>query len=272
VDIRKKIKNVNKLYAPYRKWSTKAPSHEEGVIIGADLTQEWILPWWWHHYKKFNQYPVTCIDFGMSDDAKLWCQAHGELIRLPVADIFVTEKNAIASPSTYIWENTYGKDFWIQRNGWFKKPLACLLSPYYKSIWLDLDCEIRGSLGKVFAYADPPSGIALAKDIHDPIGHQKGYNSGVIAFKHGIPLIETWASEAFKSNHLYAGDQDILTKIIFEENITITQLPLIYNWSRCSGESPDALIYHWHGRHGKTVIANQCAKMTALSTAGNSQG
>ncbi len=261
------VKSVNKLYAVYRKWHTHTPSLKEGVIIGSDLTQEWILPWWWHHYKKSNQYPVTFIDFGMSSNAKAWCQTRGELIRLPVADIFVAEKHEIEPSSVHSWEGTFGNDFWIRRNAWFKKPLACLLSPYHTSIWIDLDCEIRGSIQTLFNYADHPSGIALAKDIHDPIGSGKGYNSGVIVFKHGIPLIETWADEAFDANHLYAGDQDILTSIIVDKNLAISELPLIYNWSRYSKENPDALIYHWHGRHGKTVIAKDLyAKCESVGT------
>ncbi|MGH2611531.1 MAG: hypothetical protein ACRDFB_00610 [Rhabdochlamydiaceae bacterium] len=257
-------KRSNKLYAPYRKWGSHSLISKEGVIVGTDQTQEWILPWWWYHYKKSNHYPVTFIDFGMSDEIKTWCKLRGTLLRLPVADIFVTEKQEIDSSATYLWENTYGKEFWIERNGWFKKPLACLLATYYTTIWIDLDCEVRGSLQKLFTYADHPSGIAMAKDIYDPLGGKKGYNSGVIVFKRGISLIETWADQAFELNHLYAGDQDILTKIIFDEQLTISELPLIYNWSRCSGENAHAVIHHWHGRHGKTVIANQLTGMISL--------
>jgi hypothetical protein len=220
------------------------------------MTQQWILPWWWRHYEKSNDHPVTFIDFGMSDEAKSWCRERGTVVRLALPDIFVAERHEIDASSIDKWENTFGTDFWIRRNGWFKKPMACLLSPYQKTIWIDLDCEVRSSIKPLFAHADHPSGIALAKDIHDPLSNGKGYNSGVIVFKRGLPLIEKWADEALKSNHLFAGDQDILTKLIFDHELTISELPLIYNWSRCSGENPDAAIYHWHGRHGKTVIAN----------------
>jgi hypothetical protein len=185
----------------------------------------------------------------MTEEAKSWCEERGTLLRLPVADIFVAAQSEVVSSSSEAWENIYGNEFWIRRNGWFKKPLACLLSPYQKSLWIDLDCEVRGSLKHLLDYADHPAGIALAKD------HREGYNSGVIVFRHGIPLIETWADESFELNHIYAGDQDILTKIIIDHQLSIADLPTIYNWSRCNGESPDAVIFHWHGRHGKTVIA-----------------
>src|SRR5262249_294969 len=146
-------------------------------------------------------------------------------------------------------ENLYGKQFWSHRTGWFKKPLACLLSPYERTIWIDLDCEVRGSLHELFALADHPSGVAMAPDIH------AGYNSGVIIFKKGLPLIQEWAKEALNSNHLYAGDQDIVSKIIVDQNLVISELSPLYNWSRIKGDSSDAVIYHWHGRHGKAVIA-----------------
>ncbi len=237
------------------RWRFKTPSLLEGVIVGTDQTQEWILPWWWHHYSKFNTLPVTFIDFGMTETAKAFCKERGSLVKLPIPDIFVAEKQEIDDASIHLWENTFGKEFWMRRNGWFKKPMACLLSPYQKSIWIDLDCEVRGSLNPLLTYET----LALAKDIHDPISERKGYNSGVIVFKHGLPLFEEWADTAFASNHLFAGDQDVLTHLIKTRGFKIDELPLIYNWSRCSGEDPEAVVYHWHGRHGKQVIDAQCA-------------
>ncbi len=192
----------------------------------------------------------------MSDEAKAWCQQRGDVRRLAVVDIFVVDKQEIDPSLRRAWEETNGKEFWAKRCGWFKKPLACLLTPYQKTLWIDLDCEIRGSLAPLFAYADHPSGIALSHEIHDPAG---GYNSGVIVFKRGISIIETWAEASLTSNHLFAGDQDILSHLIFDQNLAIAELPLIYNWSRRKGDDPQALILHWHGPHGKTVIANQMA-------------
>ncbi len=231
------------------RWNLKTPSSPEGVLIATDQTQEWLLPWWWHHYSQFNSLPVTVVDFGMSPEAREWCQTRATVVRLEVADIFVTEKTEIDPKQAEEWENLYGKQFWSQRSGWFKKPLACLLSPYQKSIWVDLDCEIRYSLKPLLSY---PS-LAIAKDIDPHL-----YNSGVIVFEYGLPLIEAWAEAAFDSNHLYAGDQDILSKLL--DSHPFHELPQIYNWSRCYGENPEAVIYHWHGRHGKTVIAHRLSE------------
>lgn len=242
-------------YSLYQRWSLKNPVAQNGVIVGTDIAQQWILPWWWHHYHQFNTYPITFIDFGMSNEAKKWCQKRGNVVPLPVPDIYVKGKQTVVPSLAHQWEHVLGTDFWDRRNGWFKKPLACLLSPYLNSIWIDLDCEIRGSIQELFSYCNSPAGFSVAKDLHDPLSNKKGYNSGVIAFKRGIPLFETWATQAFECNHLYAGDQDILTHLISQNNIIIEELPQIYNWSRYNEQSSKVKILHWHGRHGKAVIS-----------------
>ena len=81
----------------YRKWRSGNFKQMDGIVVGADLTQEWLLPWWWSHYSRFNSLPVAFIDFGMSDEMKKWCQERGELIPLPVADIFVAKRKRIES-------------------------------------------------------------------------------------------------------------------------------------------------------------------------------
>ncbi len=252
------LERQKQLFAPFRKWNKKEPIADEGIIVGSDLSQEWLLPWWWEHYRRWNNYPVAFIDFGMSQESKAWCKKRGSLISLPVADIFVAEKNQIDSEVISAWEGAYGREFWHNRNGWFKKPLACLLSPFQKTIWIDSDCEIRGALKEVFDFCEHSSGIAIAKEQNDkqPLAWV-GYNSGVIVFKRGVVLLEEWADHSFERNHEYPGDQDILSVIIHDKNLKIGDLPLIYNWSRCSAINPQAVILHWHGNYGKATIAHQ---------------
>lgn len=242
------------LYAEHRKWPEKKPNDEDGVIVGADLSQEWLLPWWWGHYSRFNSHPVAFADFGMSDEMKNWCKARGTLVNLPVADIFVAERNEMNSAIVQQMEEACGTTFWNSRNAWFKKPLACLKSPFSRSIWIDLDCEIRGSIRPLFSFSKPH--IAMAKEPPPSLD----YNSGVIVFKHGSSFVEEWADQAFENNHLFRGDQDILNEMIRTQRITITELPSIYNWSRILEENPEAVILHWHGPHGKTTIAHQIAR------------
>ena len=244
------MENQEKLYSAYRKWRRGDARQHEGIIVASDMTQEWLLPWWWSHYSRHNSHPVSFVDFGMSFEMKKWCKERGELLPLHVADIFVSERQEISSSLVREWESDNGKQFWSNRNAWFKKPLACLLSPYQKSIWIDLDCEIKGSIKTLFSLCENTAGIAIAREV-------VGFNSGVIVFKRRIALIETWASKSLDENHTFFGDQDILSKIIEEENIEVTELSPIYNWSRFYESNLNAVILHWHGPHGKSVITHQ---------------
>lgn len=244
-----------KLYAEYRRWPSGPISEKNGIVVGSDLTQEWLLPWWWRHYNAFNPYPVVFVDFGMSEKMKAWCREHGKLIPLLVADIFVADKQEIDPRLVDEMEKACGKNFWPSRHAWFKKPLACLQSPFRKSIWIDLDCQVRGPVSRLFDLCEESLAIAV-----DPC-HLLSYNSGVMVFKHGLDILETWADQAFERNHEFRGDQDVLTAIIHEKNVKITEVPAIYNWSRCSQANPDAVILHWHGPQGKSEITHQIMKM-----------
>jgi hypothetical protein len=252
-------KMADRFCSSCRQWA-KRSGQGDGILVGSDLTQEWILPWWWENYKHFNSHPVVFIDLGMSFEMKAWCKERGKTIRLFVADVFVAEKDQIDSQRIDEWEGRLGKTVWPSRNGWFKKPTACLQTPFNRSIWIDLDCEIRGPLSALFELADHPSGIAMARENHEVADQEPLYNSGVIAFRYGTPLFEKWADDAFDRNHLFAGDQNALSHQIFEEEMIIGEVPQIYNWSRLNPENPDAIILHWHGVHGKSEIAHQIWK------------
>ncbi len=249
---------TEKLYANYRKWCQKECTAQEGIIVGADLSQEWLLPWWHSHYRVHNAFPIAFVDFGMSDEMKKWCRSHGELIPLYVADIFVTEKSEMDPAFAAALEKAFGKEFWSLRNAWFKKPLAFLQTPFRKSLWIDLDCQIRGPLKPIFDLCNEDLAIAIDLSI-DASGGIPVYNSGVVAFKKGLPVIEKWADDCFERNHAYRADQDILNAIIQEQNIPIAEIPPIYNWSRCKEENPHAVILHWHGPQGKATISHQIA-------------
>jgi hypothetical protein len=191
---------------------------------------------------------------------KTWCKERGTLVPLPIPDIFVTEKDTIDPTLIKEWEEAYASQFWVNRSAWFKKPMACLQSPYLKSIWIDSDCEIKGPLKPLFSFCDLPPHFAIAEELNNAILKGKGFNSGVLVFKRGIALMEEWAEQAFSSNHLFPGDQDILSALILEKKIQVQVLPRIYNWSRCNEINPKAIIVHWHGRHGKTTISHQIAR------------
>ncbi|HSX10448.1 MAG TPA: hypothetical protein VLF94_01850 [Chlamydiales bacterium] len=223
-----------------------------GVLVAADISQEWILPWWWEHYKRKNHLPVVFVDLGMSFEKKAWCKERGKLIPLRVFD-FAAAREEMEPSLVQKFEEEYGVRFWECRNAWFKKPLACLQSPFDTTLWIDIDCEVRCCVEPLFDFP----GFALAKDQIALTSPYQVYNSGVIVFKRSLPLIERWASEAMKKSELFRGDQELLSWMIAEEKVPVTELPPLYNWSRSLGENPEAKIYHWHGINGKKVIRHE---------------
>lgn len=253
------MKQDTKLYEDYCKWTSEKPLSDKGFIVAADLTQEWLLPWWWERYSKYNDLPVTFVDFGLSKEMKEWCKEKGHYIHLPIPDVFVAEKDSLPTQHIEFWENQHGTYFWKNRNAWFKKPLACLQSPYERSVWMDLDCEIKGSLASIFSLQLPPLGLTIAKG-YVYITDGVDVNSGVIFFQKGSPIMEDWAKESIKNNHVYIGDQDVLYDLILKKNTQVVELPATYNWSRFNQSNPDALVIHWHGDHGKSIIMHQIQK------------
>lgn len=222
----------------------------EGIIVGCDLFQEWILPWWWENYRRHNRYPVAFFDFGLSEKGQQWCLERGELIRL--RSLLVKGRDEVDPSLAHHWEERHGENFWDSREAWFKKPLACARSPFGKSVWLDLDCEVLQPLDFLFEACLHPSGIALANDQVVPT-----YNSGVIAFRQGCPITQAWADQSLEKTGDFRGDQDLLSHIIAEKNAPVCELEQIYNWNVGYGDNPDAVICHWLGESAKTVLRNQ---------------
>ncbi len=230
------------------------PSSKQGIIVGSNQSQEWLLPWWWENYKKHNQYPVAFFDFGLTSDMKKWCREKGPLIQLPQSDVFIKDKEEIPPSTALDWESRHGETFWNYRKTWFKKPLACLQSPFEKTIWIDLDCQIQSSLEPLFQI---DSSLALSRDMDAPCPYYPVYNSGVIVFHKNNPLLKEWATLAFEQNDLYMGDQDLLSKIIFEKKYPIIELEPLYNWSIFHGLNPEATIIHWICDLGKNLLRDR---------------
>ncbi len=215
-----------------------------GIIVGSDQTLEWLLPWWIENYRKHNCYPVAFIDFGLSFEKKKWCSAHGDLIPLRMLDFADDVSMDLAKK----WEEESGNQFWQARASWFKKPFALLKSPFDRTLWIDIDCEIRGSLAPLFHFD-----FAMAQD-YAALSPYPIYNSGVVAFRKDHPLLAKWTDAALKKHRFFRGDQELFSHLIYEEKIQIDEIPPEYNWSRLQEENPNAIIQHWHGNHGKFVI------------------
>jgi hypothetical protein len=228
----------------------------KGVIVGCDRHQEWLLEWWWSHYTQHNKYPVAFVDLGMSSQAQSWCKSKGHYISLEAPQNFVFPKSLISPELVLEWENTYGRELWHGREKWFYKPYALQQTPFDEAIWVDLDCEVTGSLTPIFQKIHTHSKMTLAKE--HGLNEEETYNSGVIGYHRDSPLLALWTELCFHHNDRFLGDQDVLSFIINSENVEVAELPNKYNWVIRNGINCDAVVLHWAGKWGKEVIRRQC--------------
>ncbi len=223
----------------------------DGVIVGCDQNQEWMLPWWWSHYSKYSFLPVAFADFGMTEKSKEWCRDRGLL--LPIEPFRAAPREEIEAHLVEEWERAYQKGVWSSREGWLQKPLAMQKTPFDRTLWIDLDCEIIGSITPLFQKIHSHSGIAMAKEPSNE-GEEVSYNSGVVVFQRESPLIQKWAEVCLKENHRFIGDQPAINFLIRENEVEIAELPAIYNWRVSFGVNIEAVILHWTGAWGKEII------------------
>jgi hypothetical protein len=214
----------------------------KGVLVGCDAAHEWMLPWWWAHYRNHNSYPVAFVDFGMTSSAQKWCQGQGHLVSLEAPRNFVFPKALIAPELVEAWEKKQGKEVWKGREVCFYKPFALKQTPFDETVWVDLDCEIKGSLAPLFSKVHAYSKIALAMNLEE-------YDTHVIAYHSTSPLLHRWAELCRWHSDRFLGDQEALTFLIQTEEIEVAELP-----SQYKGFHPEALIFHWADSWGKEVI------------------
>lgn len=235
----------------------KRSKEKFGVICGAEKTQEWLLPWWWSRYRDHNAFPVTFIDFGMTEEMRSWCAERGNVCSIKLDDSCI-QRDTIDPTLAKQWENFYGRTVWSSRRIWFKKPFALLKSPYKVGLWVDVDCEVLGPLKSLFSHLGEGSELALVREYacnhllrDDP---NLSYNSGVIVFRHGSPLIKKWAEETIAQNHSFGADDLLLSHLIHKQKLDVAELPEIYNWRLPRGFNLNAVIVHWIGSGGKAYI------------------
>jgi hypothetical protein len=239
-----------------------------GVLCGADRSIEWMLPWWWSRYREHNDFPVAFCDFGMSCEAKKWCCQRGELLEIAFDPQVVTPREQIAPELADAWEAMYGKSIWEARKAWFQKPFAFLATPYQRTIWIDLDCEILAPLEELFKYCHPVSELGIVRefrDAHLPRFHlESRYNSGVVVFEQGAKLIHTWAQAALVDNHRFWGDDPLLSHLINASQVDVAEIPEMWNWRISQGFSIAIAILHWTGVGGKGLIREKGGLKPAL--------
>jgi hypothetical protein len=243
---------------------------EQGIIVGCDQNQEWLLPWWWKCYSAHNSFPVAFMDFGMSEKALAWCKQRGVCVDLTTVDPALFVKEPSCAERKNKWEARYGEAIWATRLAWFKKPFACLYSPFPLTLWIDLDCQVRGSLAPMFNCLGFGAEIAIRRE-SDSVQelHQKlefllpgevNYNSGVIAFRKNGSIVQQWIEQSIQYNDQHLGDQQALSRAIFVHNPSLIDLPDNYNWSMAEGFNDEATIHHFHGGNLKLEIIRSISK------------
>ena len=226
-------------------WVNKNPKGE-GVIVSAIPEQSDMLFWFIENYTKHCSLPLVFADFGLLEKDRLYCKQYGEI--LDVSDIS--------------WENQYC--------GWMRKPFVCLRTPFQKTIWLDLDIEIKSDLKEFFQFCCNGN-IGLAEDTYqnNSPGNSifrenipqdlKIPDTGVVVYEYGNKLIKEWAIKvANNTNQKYKGDNQVLGVVCYENKIFDYNIPKTLHQMRLDIDQsqPPKITYHWTGPAGKEHIKN----------------
>ena len=237
-----------------------------GVLVGCDYKQEWLLPWWWDHYSKHNSFPVAFFDFGLSKEGRSWCKNKGLLIDL-LSETIEPPSSLLDEKTITLLELTYGKNLVTvlsslenPRSSWLKKPQALLKAPFSTNLWIDTDCEIKGSLAPLFSLLKKETDIAIARDptqlLDSLLPEEVCYNSGVILFYKNAKFIEQTLQLLLQNGNKFAGDQNALSRAIYLHNPSLIELPQTFNFRFDLETTANVLIKHYSGSLGKIEILN----------------
>jgi hypothetical protein len=222
----------------------------------ADERIEWLLPWWWSTYQKKNRRPVAFVDIGLSDQGKQFCEQRGVTLSLELP-----EGLDAVSPHSADWKRAFGPSVLEDRKRWNKMPFAFLATPFEKTLWLDLDCEVLQPLDELFALDDD---IYLAVETDDAVCRERTlkivcedetvFNTGVVLYRHGIAVIERWARLMAERGTEFFTEQHALSRLIYTDHVPVSRLPDAFHWRMCQGINEQAAIVHWNGPMGKECI------------------
>ena len=180
------------------------------------------------------------------------------VIEVPEVPLQTLDENTAAHWEKQWKESGEIRDLWALRKTWYKKPMAMSLSPFQRTLWLDLDCEVRGPVDSLLSLPLSPAKMAASSvEINQlpQIGEFPHYNTGVVLFEKGSPLVNLWIREIAAGSRLACTEEDLLSFLIAHFQIPIALLPHGCNWEILRfGANLNALIYHWMGEKGKKAI------------------
>mgnify|MGYP001341595735 FL=1 len=207
-------------------------SYDKAFVTGCDENHEWMLEWFFKNYKKhMKDVPLVFANFGLTPDGL-------KKVRENV--------HAVMNLKTF------------DEEGWFKKPMSMIKCPSKKTIWIDLDCEIRDDISNLFNMLKPNMLNMVEDKPWTMRGQELWHNSGVVGFIDKPTILYDWA-KAIRDNPVQ-GDQEVLhlllnpiTKIKY-----INDIPNEYNVLRLQVETDGYAgaikVMHWTGQKGKNKI------------------
>ena len=207
-------------------------SYDKAFVTGCDENHEWMLEWFFKNYKKhMKDVPLVFANFGLTPDGlkKVRENVHAVMNLKP-----------------------------FDEEGWFKKPMSMIKCPSKKTIWIDLDCEIRDDISNLFNMLKPNMLNMVEDKPWTMRGQELWHNSGVVGFIDKPTILYDWA-KAIRNNPVQ-GDQEVLhlllnpiTKIKY-----INDIPNEYNVLRLQVETDGYAgaikVMHWTGQKGKNKI------------------
>jgi len=184
--------------------------YDEAFVTGCDENHEWMLEWFFKNYKKhMKDVPLIFANFGLTPEGL-------KLVRENV--------HAVMNLKTF------------DEKGWFKKPMSMIKSPSKKTVWIDLDCEIRDDIRDLFDILQPNKLNMVEDKPWTTRGQELWHNSGVVRFIDKPPILYQWA-KAIREDPVQ-GDQEVLHLMLnpITKIAHINDLPNEYNVLRLQTE------------------------------------
>jgi lipopolysaccharide biosynthesis glycosyltransferase len=112
---------------------------------------------------------------------------------------------------------------------------------------------VCGSLKSLFNEWQKGIELGLVRE-NEKLSGQVMFNSGVLLFHKSSPFLIKWIKACDAKKEYLMGDQDVLTELILQGDISYKELSNTYNWLMFDGALPGAIIVHWAGGWGKEYI------------------
>jgi hypothetical protein len=227
----------------------KKIKEKKGILIAFDKSMQPLLLWWYKCLRKYSLLPIAFVSLGVSKKVEKWCKNHGYFIQ-DEKFISYLKKVPVLDEYKKKWFGLIKTDVEQIRPYWFAKPIAMMHTPFEKTLYLDIDCEVLYPLDEIFAYLND-SEIVLCKDMSEINFFKKSseilFSSGVIVYKNKSRIISKWAKKALEYNCEFLGDQDLLSRIIHVYKYNLKILEMFWNWPVVLGKNKEVKIYHWSG-------------------------